>query len=249
MCTQMHALDQSLGIFLDRIDRLHVPYMVVLTADHGAVDAPERLQEAGFPAQRVNGGRLLSDLNTHLKQALGIDWDAIRAEDVQQLYILPPGDPQFLSRVRSEAVSWLRQQPGVEAVFTRDQVAAAAPLPGKPASQLSVLERYHEGYDAERSPDLFVEFKRFATLGWPSGPSDSVAGHGSPWNYDRQVPILFWWPGAVPTLSPDAAETVDIAPTLASILGIAAPPVDGRCLSQVTACGRDARPTAGERGQ
>ena len=25
---------------------------------------------------------------------------------------------------------------------------------------------------------------------------DSVAGHGSPWDYDRQVPILFWWQGA-----------------------------------------------------
>jgi predicted AlkP superfamily pyrophosphatase or phosphodiesterase len=37
-----HALDQSLGAFLHRIDRLGVPYLVVLTADHGAADAPER---------------------------------------------------------------------------------------------------------------------------------------------------------------------------------------------------------------
>ena len=32
------------GIF-SRIDRLGVPYMVVLSADHGSVDAPERLRE------------------------------------------------------------------------------------------------------------------------------------------------------------------------------------------------------------
>jgi arylsulfatase A-like enzyme len=48
------------------------------------------------------------------------------------------------------------------------------------------------------------------------------------------VPILFWWPGVAAADRPDPAETVDIAPTLSAIAGIAAPKVDGHCLDAVT---------------
>ena len=68
----------------------------------------------------------------------------------------------------------------------------------------------------------------------PRGPGDNVAGHGSPWDHDRRVPILFWWPGVAPQEHREAIETVDIAPTLAALAGVAAPAVDGRCLDAVT---------------
>ncbi len=42
-CMQLAALDAALGRFFDRLDRLGAPYVAVLTADHGAIDAPERL--------------------------------------------------------------------------------------------------------------------------------------------------------------------------------------------------------------
>ena len=50
-CVQLAAMDQSLGAFFDRLDELKVAYVVVLTADHGAVDIPERL---GPPARRID---------------------------------------------------------------------------------------------------------------------------------------------------------------------------------------------------
>ena len=43
------------------------------------------------------------------------------------------------------------------------------------------------------------------------------------------MPILFWWRGAEPFEQPVAIETVDIAPTLAAILGVKPPPLDGTC--------------------
>jgi predicted AlkP superfamily pyrophosphatase or phosphodiesterase len=250
MCAQVHALDKSLGAFLERIDRLGVPYMVVLTADHGSVDAPERLQEQGVPAQRVDTSKFLGGLNAHLKQVLNIAWEPITADDPQDLYITSAGDPAFLDRLRSEAMSWLKQQPGVDSVFTRDEVAAAAPPPGKPAADLTIKERINESFDPDRSPDIFVVFKEFTTQGWPRGPSDSVAGHGSPWDYDRQVPILFWWPGAPSLISPAPAQTIDIAPTLAATIGIAPPPIDGHCRSEVATCTVPVSvPARGERGR
>lgn len=251
MCAQVHALDKSLGAFLERIDRLKVPYLVVLTADHGSVDAPERLQEQGVPALRIDTSKFIGRLNAHLKQALNIAWEPITADDPQQLYITSAGDPAFLARLRSEAISWLKQQPGVDSVFTSDEVAAAAPPPRKSVADLTIAERLNESFDRDRSADIFVVFKKFATEGWPRGPSDYVAGHGSPWDYDRQVPILFWWPGAPSLTSPAPAETVDIAPTLAATIGLVPPAIDGHCLGEVGICAPTAviKPARGERGR
>jgi len=54
--------------------------------------------------------------------------------------------------------------------------------------------------------------------------------HTSPWTYTRRVPILFWWPGAPAKTRSPAIETTDIAPTLASVMGLPVPAdVDGAC--------------------
>jgi arylsulfatase A-like enzyme len=62
-----------------------------------------------------------------------------------------------------------------------------------------------------------------------------VATHGSVWDYDRRVPILFWRPGVPGAGVERTAETTDIMPTLASMIGLPVQPgsVDGRCLPEV----------------
>ena len=59
-----------------------------------------------------------------------------------------------------------------------------------------------------------------------------TATHGSPWDYDRRVPMLFWRHGMTGFEQPSGVETVDIAPTLAALVGLAVPQgeFDGRCL-------------------
>jgi predicted AlkP superfamily pyrophosphatase or phosphodiesterase len=63
-----------------------------------------------------------------------------------------------------------------------------------------------------------------------------VATHGSPWDYDRRVPILFWRRGMNGFEQPLSVETVDIMPTLAALIGLPLAPgsVDGRCLDLVS---------------
>ena len=39
MCEQLHNLDRLVGQLLGELDGLKVPYLVVLTADHGGSDA------------------------------------------------------------------------------------------------------------------------------------------------------------------------------------------------------------------
>jgi phosphonoacetate hydrolase len=62
-----------------------------------------------------------------------------------------------------------------------------------------------------------------------------VGMHGSPWDYDRRVPILFWRRGMAASNRSDAIATVDIMPTLAASLGLGqlAVPVDGKCVAGI----------------
>jgi len=63
--------------------------------------------------------------------------------------------------------------------------------------------------------------------------STYVATHGSPWNYDRKVPILFYRPGVVGFEQSLPLETVDILPTLAALIELPVPSaeIDGRCIN------------------
>jgi predicted AlkP superfamily pyrophosphatase or phosphodiesterase len=97
-----------------------------------------------------------------------------------------------------------------------------------------LLERAKESFNPQRSGDLVVILQPYLTLyGKPQHPDhDYVASHGSPWEYDRRVPILFWWRGITAFEQPAAVETVDIAPTLADLIGFEVGPheMDGRVL-------------------
>ncbi|MEO7827232.1 MAG: alkaline phosphatase family protein, partial [Allosphingosinicella sp.] len=83
----------------------------------------------------------------------------------------------------------------------------------------------------ERSGDFIVLLKpRVVPIADAS--RGYVATHGSPWDYDRRVPILFWRKGITPYEQALPVETVDILPTLAPFVGIAIRPgtIDGHCL-------------------
>ena len=60
----------------------------------------------------------------------------------------------------------------------------------------------------------------------------AVATHGSPWDTDRRVPILFWRKGMQHFEQPLGVETVDILPSLAALIKLPVPKdqIDGRCL-------------------
>jgi predicted AlkP superfamily pyrophosphatase or phosphodiesterase len=49
MCDHLHRLDRALGRFLDQLRAVPGGALVVLTADHGGSDFPERLHSRGYP--------------------------------------------------------------------------------------------------------------------------------------------------------------------------------------------------------
>ena len=48
----------------------------------------------------------------------------------------------------------------------------------------------------------------------------NVASHGSPYDYDSHVPLIFYGAGVKPGRHTEFVRTVDLAPTLAAIAGV-----------------------------
>ena len=70
MCDHLLRLDDRLGAFLDSLDKVKGQVLVVLAADHGGSDFPERLAQQGYEAGRVPPTQWLKDLNAALREQL-----------------------------------------------------------------------------------------------------------------------------------------------------------------------------------
>jgi predicted AlkP superfamily pyrophosphatase or phosphodiesterase len=230
MCLQLMSLDWDIGDFLKFLDNSGVDYAVVLTADHGGQDLPERLRLHGVAdAQRVDPGLAASAVGKAIGARLNLTGPVLFGDVSGDTYIdasLPAADR---ARVLAEAVRTYKAHPQVAAVFTYDELERTS-VPTTSPDTWSLIERARASFDPRRSGDFVVLLKEHVT---PIGHvTKSVATHGSPWDYDRRVPILFWRPGFEGRTVEAAAETVDIMPTLAAMIDLPIAPqsVDGRCL-------------------
>ena len=230
MCIQLTTLDQQLGRFFATLDASGVDYVVALTADHGGQDLPERnLMKALPDARRVDTSLSAETVNAALKRDLKLKVDPLLVEGAD-IYVNRAVSPARRAAVLRRAVQFYRASPLVEAVFTGAELAAL-PDPAGPPETWSLATRAKASYYPGRSGDIVIALKpRIMPIADPT--RGYVATHGSFWDYDRRVPILFWWKGVQPFEQPLGVETVDIAPTLASLVGLTIPAgeVDGRCL-------------------
>ena len=232
MCIQLQQLDATLGSFFAVLDATGLDYEVVLTADHGGNDVPEREVDAGLPeAQRVkvelapaNVGKLLA---TRLGIATPVLFGDIPNGDV---YVARDLTPTQHKMVLAAAAAYYKAAPQVAEVFTAAQIMATPSPAGSPQTW-TLLQRARASYRPGRSGDLLVFLKPRVTP-IPDASKGYVATHGSPYDYDRRVPILFWRKGMARFEQTRAVETVDILPTLARAIGLklTGPKIDGTCL-------------------
>ncbi|MBD8677898.1 alkaline phosphatase family protein [Sphingomonas sp. CFBP 13720] len=232
MCLQLTSLDQSLGAFFAVLDREGIDYQVVLTADHGGSDASERLAHHAVPdAVRLDGNLTTEKVGAAIGQKLNIPGRVLFGGVNGDVWYDIALTPVQRTAVEREAIARFSAHPQTQAVFTRAQVLATT-VPSTPPETWSLIERARASFDPTRSGDLLVAMKpRVLTVPHPVA-GKSVATHGSFWDYDRRVPILFWRKGAGGFEEPFGIETVDILPTLAATIGLAVPrgEIDGRCL-------------------
>ena len=236
MCEQQHRLDETLGKLFAKLDSLKVPYLVVLAADHGGSDFTERLQAEGYPsARRVDGRAVMDRVNKALMADLALSTPPLQGnlEEIVLAGVAESDRP----RVLEAAIRTLRAQPEVAAAFTREDLLATPIRKGAAPEEVSLKERFAMSAYPGRSPDIVAALPPMQTI-YQAGPGDNIAGHGSPWDYDRRVPILFWWPGAKAEWRYLPIETVDISTTLSAAVPVTTPcDIDGRCLQLPAASG------------
>lgn len=239
MCVQLLNLDQELGDFFARMDATGVDYGVVLTADHGGHDLPERLVQNGIgDAERVDPALLPEALGKAVAAELGLPEPLLFGDgpfgDFYLARSLTPAQRKAALAALKRRLEGHRQ---VAAVFTGDELAARQPSTKSP-EQWSIADRLRASYHPARSGDLIVALKPRVTP-IPDGSFGYVATHGSVWDYDRRVPILFWRKGMTGFEQPNAVRTVDILPTLARWINLPvdAAGIDGQCLDLVAGSG------------
>lgn len=232
MCLNLFELDREIGDFLATLNSRGIDYAVALTADHGGKDIPEREHLAGISnAQRVDPSLKPSAMGPKLARELGIVGPGLVGESsFGDMYIDHRLSAADQARMLAAAVAAYRAHPQVEAVFTAAQIAAT-PRPSAAPDKWSLIERARASYYPGRSGDFFLVLKKDITPIADTGHG-FIATHGSPWDYDRRVPILFWRPGFAGATIQTPVETTDIMPTLAALIGLplAAGSVDGHCL-------------------
>jgi predicted AlkP superfamily pyrophosphatase or phosphodiesterase len=200
-------LDRELGEFFTFLDRTVGAgrWVVGLSADHGSLVAPETPWPGDFVGRRGTA--------EEKAQLRAIHDAAAKAED-------DPAEPE-----RTAAA--LRRLPFVADAWTRAQLER--PASGAPADSFAVLERrsmFPGRYGSDFSA-YGVEYR--LVEGWLGSVRGS--GHGTPYWYDRHVPLLFMGPGFVAGRDTTRAATVDFAPTLARAIGVRAPAnLDGHAL-------------------
>ncbi len=236
MCLQLLELDREIGDFLSLLDSRGIDYAVALTADHGGKDVPERERLAGVAAAvRADPGLRASVIGPKLVTQLGLTGPGLFGDIGGDMYIDRSLSPADRKKLLTAAVAAYRAHPQVKAVFTAAELAATPVPTGAPVGW-TLKQRARASFYAPRSGDFVVLLKKDVTP--IPDTTRYVATHGSPWDYDRRVPMLFWRRGMASAPSDAAVDTTDIMPTLAAWLGLplASGSVDGHCLTSAASC-------------
>ena len=194
--------------------------LVVLAADHGGPDTPGYLNSLGIPAGYVDPESWDRQAAIErIKKRFKIRGELI--ETYAHPYLYFSAEVKNDSRIDQAAleaavVEELSKFPGVALA-----VSSAAMRSGNlPETELyrQVLHNFHP----KRSGDVFIVF----APNWFINDFDGLvvaSTHGSPWKYDTHVPIAFAGNGLQPRQVDRKVHTVDIALTLAILLGTKQP--------------------------
>jgi len=210
---------------------------IALSADHGVSALPDAAKKLRIPAANLDGGKLEAQINSELTAKFSpghpasyvrldyplawLDQDAFTAAHIKE-------------RDAETAVGEAMQQAGLRDYFTKSQLAE-----GK-VPDTAMGKKFLHSYSPEGS---------WYVMGVPEpytvGPAKGT-DHASPYTYDTHVPLAFYGLPFRPGTYRTHAEPVDMAATLASLLGINAPTHSvGRVLTEALVLSHHAENTAG----
>lgn len=188
---------------------------LALSADHGIAPLPSVAAKLHIPGANLGRDKLRAQINASLSEKLspGHSMEYVRAFDYPLAWL---NEDTFLSlKIKEEAAErdagQAMLQIGMRGYFTRSQLAEGE----VPNTDLG--RRYLHSYSPQGGWYVMGVPAPF-TVGSASGTD-----HASPYTYDIHVPLAFYGPPFQRGTYRNHAEPVDLAVTLASVLGINAP--------------------------
>jgi predicted AlkP superfamily pyrophosphatase or phosphodiesterase len=219
-------VDRWLGAFMEELETI-VPrerVLYVLTSDHGVQSMPEHLhlhdhEDAGRVALAPAARRVMRPIQDRFQHSFGFtvqngvvlaDTAALRARGLD------------VAALSAQVAREIGAVPGVDAVWTPATLAAA---PADDASARLFRRAIPSSYGWLAAAHIRDNWVMTTSI---------QATHGSLVKADRSVPIAFLGRGIRPVRVERMVATVDIAPTLARLLGIQpAEALDGREITEV----------------
>lgn len=192
---------------------------IVFTADHGIAPLPERVKarSAAMSAGRVDNPRLLKTCEEALNAKFGPLGEGKKWLLVDENWLFfqkgvlkeKGVESAAAERVVREALLTLEW---VEEAYTRTELNAGD-IEGRFAEGVLLSHR------PERAGDVYYHMKPF----WVDRKTGT--NHGTPYTYDVHVPLVWFGVGVKPGVYGQRVGVDDVAPTLARIIGVLAPPM------------------------
>jgi hypothetical protein len=201
---QILRLDRVLGAFIDTLYALRDSTRIVfaLTADHGVTPIPEL-----HGALRVNIAPAMVAVRGVIRAAGG-DTTAVDFES-GALFVDAAKARADVGTVADAFMAAARNIPGVLRADRFADLARRDPAHDETA------RRWLQMFPDDMRPVAVVTLRPGDMYNYPI-----AATHGSPHRDDSHVPIVFYGPGVKSGRYGAFARTVDIAPTLARLLGV-----------------------------
>ena len=221
------ALDSQLADFFSflgkKIGLANV--WLALSADHGVAPLPAEAIKLRIPAGGLNGHKLRDEINQRISEKISPGHAAEYVKEFDYPLAWLDQDAFSSAHIKEEdaerAAGEAMKDIGLRGYYTRSQLARG----DVPDTELGhkFLNSYSPagGWYVMGVPAPFV-------VGSVSGTD-----HASPYSYDTHVPLAFFGVAFQPGTYRDHSEPVDMAATLASLLGINAPThATGRVLTE-----------------
>jgi hypothetical protein len=222
-------LDRSLAEFFNflghQIGMANV--WMALSADHGIAPLPDFAKTLRMPAANLDAKSLREQINSLLSKKYGKNAEYVVDFDYPLAWLNEEAFSATAAKKESDAeadVGEAMKQVGLSGYYTKTQLARGE----TPATEIG--HRYAHSYSPVGGwyvMGIPVPFQ----VGIPRGTD-----HETPFSYDTHVPLAFYGLAFQPGTYRTHAEPVDLAVTLASLLGINAPAeATGRVLTEALA--------------
>lgn len=196
-------------------------YSLVLCSDHGVAPLVEASRARNIPAVKVVPDKLREEMDQFLTSKYGAPRSTrpeaddpyagllnrwIEAFEPPNVYInraVAAESGRSIGDVARELAGWLRQRPEVERVYT---ITEQQDAPAKDDIDRMVRRSFHP----DRSGDLYVLLKPYSFF---AKAKYEGTLHGTPYDYDRHVPLLVFGPG-----SAKGERTEPMVPQMAAVI-------------------------------